>query len=128
MSESAVAHLPARPSPARERSSLARQRHRSSGRKQPHRSAGARLDDQSSISLQEPEPGGTMNRHGWGARWHRRQILAAAGSAALLPLLPNYSGAAGPLGRPTRLLLAFHPNGLEEGWQPGGSDDLIDLG
>jgi hypothetical protein len=69
-----------------------------------------------------------MNRHGWGARLHRRQILAAAGSATLLPLLPNYSGAAGPLNRPTRLLLVFHPNGLEEGWQPSGSEDLTDLG
>lgn len=56
------------------------------------------------------------------ARLHRRKVLAAAGSAALLPLLPSYSGAAAPLERPKRLLLVFHPNGLEDGWQPAGTD------
>jgi hypothetical protein len=64
-----------------------------------------------------------------GRRLHRRQILTAAGGAALLPLLPNYGSAADALAnRPSRLLLVFHPNGLEDGWQPAPGDTLSDLG
>ena len=65
---------------------------------------------------------------------HRRTLLLSGiAQAGLSPVRSPYRSAFAPLGvrpaqaagrGPSRLLLVFHPNGLESGWQPQSSQDL----
>ncbi|MEO1266878.1 MAG: DUF1552 domain-containing protein [Myxococcota bacterium] len=56
-----------------------------------------------------------------GTRLSRRQVLGGLGASLLTPFVPLLRARAeGALRRPTNLLLVYHPNGLEEGWQPTG--------
>jgi hypothetical protein len=58
----------------------------------------------------------------------RRQALA--GLAGLGALMPAFSARAAPcsaIRRPTNLLLVYHPNGLEIGWQPTGTSTSFQL-
>ncbi|MEM9191267.1 MAG: DUF1552 domain-containing protein [Myxococcota bacterium] len=62
------------------------------------------------------------------SRSQRREFLKAASAVGLLPFLPSRFASA--QGNPPRnLLLVFHPNGLERGWEPStpGALELSDV-
>lgn len=57
----------------------------------------------------------------------RRDLLRAIGAGAFVaPWLPITARAAG-LARPQNLLLVYHPNGLEGGWEPEGTETSFTL-
>lgn len=63
-------------------------------------------------------------RHGG---WSRRDLLRALGAGTLTgALLPSFARTEGLA--PTNLMLVYHPNGLEVGWEPVGGEYDFDLG
>ena len=56
-------------------------------------------------------------------RARRRAFLTWAAAAGVAPLLPMRL-AASATGRPRNLLLVYHPNGLERGWEPQTPGEL----
>ncbi len=59
-----------------------------------------------------------MNIH-----YRRREFLRFAAGAGFASVLPVRLAVAAP-GEPRRLLLIYHPNGLERGWEPEAAGDL----
>ncbi|MEN0064653.1 MAG: DUF1552 domain-containing protein [Myxococcota bacterium] len=58
----------------------------------------------------------------------RRDLLRAIGAGAFLcPFLPFGGEARAATGRPQNLLLIYHPNGLESGWEPVGTETSFTL-